>query len=162
MAHVFICKNCETEFNVKEEHCINRNAFKCPFCGRTVVIRNKTGTHSLVNYLALYKEGKSIEDIAKELGVKQMTVRNNLLKLYMRGNIDSINFMPTVSLENERVIRRVIQDIGVERLRPIKESCPDTISYDDIAVVVAKYKVENNLVEEKNEQEKEDNHNAVK
>lgn len=151
MAQVFVCKNCKTEFKVEEEKCINRNAFKCPFCRRTVVINGKTGAHSLVNYLALYKEGKSIEDIAKTLCVKQMTVRNNLLKLYMRGHIASIDFMVPVSPENEAIIRSAIQNMGVERLKPIKEACPDTVSYDDIAVVVAKYKVENNIVEEKTE-----------
>lgn len=148
MAQVFVCKNCKTEFKVKEEKCINRNAFKCPFCRRTVVIKEKSGVHSLVNYLALYKEGKSIEDIAKELVVKQMTVRNNLLKLYMRGQITSIDFMPPVLPENETVIRNAIEKVGVERLKPIKEACPETVSYNDIAIVVAKYKVENNLVEE--------------
>ena len=137
------CKKCDSEFRVDEDLVKNKESFKCPFCGYKVQIQKLVRPHSPENYLALYKSGKSISEIASILSVKEMTVRNNLLYLYERGDIESIDFI-TVSAENEAVIRGVIETVGMQFLKTIKVNCPEDISYDDIAVVVSMVKRERN------------------
>lgn len=85
--------------------------------------------------LGLYQEGKSIEEIAQIRGVTTGTVVYNLCKSIKEAaeiNIDSL-----VSKERQEMINKVIDEIGYEKLKPIKQRLPEEISYNDIHLVVA-------------------------
>lgn len=83
----------------------------------------------------LYLEGKGIQEIAELRGVTPQTVVLNLcksIKNHSRINIDAL-----VSLEHQKLINQVIDEIGLEKLLPIKQKLPEEITYDEIHLVVA-------------------------
>lgn len=85
----------------------------------------------------LYNELKDIQKVAKERGLKERTIENHIFEAYSKGveiNID--DFIPE---SKEQEIRKAIDDIGIDRLRPIKDALPDNIDYNAIRAVIAKY-----------------------
>ena len=85
----------------------------------------------------LYNKLKDIQKVAKERGLKERTIENHIFEAYSKGvkiNID--DFIPE---SKEQEIRKAIDDIGIDRLRPIKDALPDNIDYNAIRAVIAKY-----------------------
>lgn len=95
---------------------------------------NKTKTH-LVSY-EMYSEGKSIEEIAEIRKLTKDTILNHLVKCQEEG-ID-INWSEIVDIELENKVLSVVDEIGAEFLKPIKENLPDEVSYYDIKTVLLK------------------------
>jgi hypothetical protein len=97
----------------------------------------KIPTH-IISY-NLFKEGKSIEEIASERGLKESTIAGHLVRFVVSGDLRLEQF---VSPEKARNIRRVIASLGpTNRLSDIKKYCPDSISYADIRFVLEYDKV---------------------
>ncbi len=85
----------------------------------------------------LYKEEKEIEEIMKERNLKQSTIEEHLFQCVLEGEkIDLDLFIPK---EYEKEIEKVIKKIGAEKLKPIKESLPEEISYTAIKAVIHKH-----------------------
>ena len=99
---------------------------------------DKTETH-LVTY-NLYKEGLSLDEIAKERGLTHFTVENHLIKCIEQGL--AIDFSQFVTEEQERLILEAINQVGNTLLKPIKEALPEEITYTAIKMVIAKNKEE--------------------
>ncbi|AFS79627.1 ATP-dependent DNA helicase RecQ [Gottschalkia acidurici 9a] len=86
-----------------------------------------------------YIEGKSLDKIAEERNLTEETVLKHLMKLEEDGkDIDWSSFVSDT--EKEKMILEAIKKVGREKLKPIKESLPDDISYLDIKLILIKSK----------------------
>ena len=66
------------------------------------------------------------------------TIISHLINAINEGvNLD---ITPLVSHETQELILGAIAEVGDERLTPIKEQVPQTISFDEIKLVLAIYK----------------------
>lgn len=88
----------------------------------------------------LYKEGKTVVDIAKIRGLATITVENHLLDYANLGY--EIDYRHFVSEETERLIVEAYSQIGGDKLKPIKEALPPEITYTEIKFALARRKNE--------------------
>ncbi len=86
----------------------------------------------------LFKEGKSIAEIAKERNIAIGTIEGHLAWFVGNGDID-INKL--VSLEKQLLIKAAAKSHGTESNTILKENLPDNISYNEIRMVLASEKV---------------------
>lgn len=85
----------------------------------------------------LYNDGYTLEEISEKRGFKADTIVEHLLKCEQEGmNVDWTKFVKDE--EREKKILNVIDQLGLEKLKPIKESLSEDISYTDIKLVIAK------------------------
>lgn len=101
---------------------------------------NKVKTHDIT--YSLYKEGKLLEEIAKERQLTEDTVLRHFVKCHEEGK--KINWDNIVDSDIEKQVLEVVEEVGRQFLKPIKEKLPDYISYVDIKKVLYKKKYENN------------------
>lgn len=87
----------------------------------------------------LYRQGKTLAEIAAERDLRLRTIENHLIRAAEEG-LD-VNWNDFVSPQEEKIIVEVVQEIGVDRLRPIKEALPDQISYFAIRAALQKNKL---------------------
>ena len=86
----------------------------------------------------LYKEGKTIDQIAKIRNLGQTTIESHLINCIEAGmDIDVENYVHT---EFKDIILEKINELGFERLKPLKEALPEEVSYFDIRYYIAKSK----------------------
>ncbi len=97
----------------------------------------KQPTHE-VTY-ALYKQGMSIQEIAKERDIAPMTIENHLVKAIEEGQ--AVTWEDFMTAQEERMICEVVEAVGDTLLKPIKEALPESITYTAIKVCLAKHKV---------------------
>lgn len=84
----------------------------------------------------LYKEGKTIDEIAKERGLTKITVENHLADC---AKLDyHIDYRDFVSEEREKMITDAYNQVGGDRLKPIKEMLPPDITYTEIKFALCK------------------------
>ena len=88
----------------------------------------------------LYTEGKTIEQIADERDLTQMTVENHLLKCIKEGLL--VDFAEFIPEQYEAEILEAIKMCGSKLLKPIKECLPPEVSYTAIKFTLAKYEEE--------------------
>lgn len=94
----------------------------------------KQKTHEIT--YELYKQGLSLNEIAKERELTLLTIENHIFQCASEGmDIDLDEFIPE---GREEEILKVIKEIGVEKLKPIKEMLPDDIEYRAIKAVILK------------------------
>jgi len=115
------------KFNVKKEKSIK---------GKKDENNNKQDTRT-ISY-NLYKEGKSLSEIAKARDLAVVTVENHLVYCAKLGY--EINYNEFVSPEHEKLIIKAVEEIGVDKLKPIKEFLPSEISYTEIKFAICKFK----------------------
>jgi ATP-dependent DNA helicase RecQ len=93
--------------------------------------------------LHLLTEGKSFEDIARIRGRQISTVVNAVAVLVEKGEVE---FRPEWIDRNKlAVIEAACSTLGLEkleRLKPLKDSLPPEITYDEIRLVVARMRRE--------------------
>ena len=83
----------------------------------------------------LYKQGLSIDKIAKERDLHKRTIHSHLAHFVAKGMLPVEDFVPEAKCDT---IRTVISETGtLKGLAHIKQSCPDDISYEDIIMVIA-------------------------
>lgn len=84
----------------------------------------------------LYQNGLGIDEIAKARGLTSDTVEKHLLSCLQNGmSVDASLF---VTEAEERLIAEAIKRCGSGRLKPIKETLPENISYGAIRYVLYK------------------------
>ncbi len=83
--------------------------------------------------LALFKDGNSITQIAELRGLNPTTIESHLAQFVGSGEL-ALNDM--VSEDKHLVINKAIAEVGMERLKPIKELVGNHISYAEIKAVV--------------------------
>jgi ATP-dependent DNA helicase RecQ len=84
--------------------------------------------------LALYRQGLSPAQIAQERGLAVRTIYEHVARLIAGGEIELERVVAADVIDQ---VRAVAQEIGAERLAPLKILLPDSISYEEIRCVVA-------------------------
>lgn len=99
---------------------------------RTGPPKKKGDTHA--ETFKLYKEGKTVSEIAKERNLSVSTIEGHLCKFIRRRDI-SINEL--VSREKFILIEAVLKDFDGTSAGPVKQKLPNDISFGEIKMVMA-------------------------
>ncbi|KMJ59545.1 ATP-dependent DNA helicase [Bacillus sp. LL01] len=86
----------------------------------------------------LFKEGMSLKEIAKSRDMSLITIQNHLFKCSAEEDIE-VDWDVFIPVEHENEIVRVIKEIGTEKLKPLKESLPESVDYMAIKSVMLKH-----------------------
>jgi len=82
----------------------------------------------------LVKEGKTVEEIAKERNLTVVTIMGHLSTFIANG---SLNINDYVSAEKQSIIKEAIKIYGTASIKLIKDNLPENISYGEIRMVMA-------------------------
>ncbi|MFP4015676.1 MAG: DNA helicase RecQ [Halanaerobiales bacterium] len=97
----------------------------------------KGSKNSFLLTYKLFKSDKSIKEIAEERDLTERTIENHIFKAYEEELDIDLDFLIPDDFEEEIV--KIINKNGSERLKPIKESLPEEVTYTAIKAVLAKY-----------------------
>jgi ATP-dependent DNA helicase RecQ len=90
--------------------------------------------------MRLLAEGRTLEEMAAIRGRQYSTVVSLVSDLVERGEVE---FQPGwVALEKQERIENACAELGLEKLRPIKEALPAEFTYEEIRLVVARLRRE--------------------
>jgi ATP-dependent DNA helicase RecQ len=90
--------------------------------------------------MSLLSQGKSFEEIAKIRGRQVTTVVNAVANLVENGLLE---FEPAwIDATRQSVIEAACAQLGLERLRPLKDALPPEITFDEVRLVVARLRRE--------------------
>lgn len=88
----------------------------------------------------LYLEGLSLREISEKRGFTKATIIKHLKRCMDRGKkVDWSKFID--DKEKERIILDKINEIGCDKLKPIKEGLGEGVTYDDIYLVIYKHEI---------------------
>ena len=91
----------------------------------------------------LYASGKSIDEIAAERGLTRVTIENHLISCLDNGM--NVDIEKDIHTEFEDEIVKAIKEIGVEKLKPLKDALGENVSYFDIRYYISKLKIGNEI-----------------
>ncbi|MEO6334519.1 MAG: DNA helicase RecQ [Pyrinomonadaceae bacterium] len=97
--------------------------------------RDATGKDTYQISLDLFRDGRSIEEIAQERGIQPSTVENHLARFVTTGEIQLHELVPLHKVETIRGAVLKFNDGGA--LSPIKEFLGDEYTYGEIRAVIA-------------------------
>jgi len=83
--------------------------------------------------LALYRQGLSVGEIARERNLKRSTIMDHLVYLAEAG--EAIDIKGLVRPEHFEVIMDALQRVGDDLLRPVKDYLGDEYSFEEIKLV---------------------------
>jgi ATP-dependent DNA helicase RecQ len=90
--------------------------------------------------IRLLAEGRSFEEIAKTRGRQLSSVVNLIVGLMERGEVE---FQTSwVDADKQAQIEKACGLLGLERLRPLKDALPPEITYEEIKLVAARLRLE--------------------
>ena len=96
--------------------------------------KNDKPSHELT--FELYKSGLTLKEISKKRELSITTVQNHMVKCDEEGlEVNWDDFIPN---EYEEQIKNVIDKIGAEKLKPIKDELPSEVDYMAIKAVIIK------------------------
>jgi ATP-dependent DNA helicase RecQ len=96
--------------------------------------KNEKPSHLIT--MALYQAGLALQEIARQRNLNLVTIQDHLVRCSAEGyNIDLNAFIPP---QYEALIRQKIEEIGAQKLKPIKEALPDGVDYFAIKAVLSK------------------------
>jgi ATP-dependent DNA helicase RecQ len=84
---------------------------------------------------ALYSQGLSIEEIAVQRGLTEMTIEKHLADCIAQGR--SFDISRHVTDRDRALIENAADELGTEQLRPLRDALPPHINYRMIRFVVA-------------------------
>ncbi|HBV87648.1 MAG TPA: DNA helicase RecQ [Desulfosporosinus sp.] len=99
----------------------------------------KNNQPSHLQTLFMYREGHSLEEIANIRKVTPITIQNHLVRCGLDGQV--VPWDDFIPVEQEPRILEAIQQVGGERLRPIKDLLSDEVEWFTIRAVLEKHKV---------------------
>ncbi|MGA2021869.1 MAG: RecQ family ATP-dependent DNA helicase [Candidatus Sulfotelmatobacter sp.] len=94
--------------------------------------------------LRLLSEGKTLEEIAQIRGRQVSTVVSAVANLLETGQLEFRS--DWVSKEKQSVIEAACVQVGMDRLKPLKDILPPEITYDEIKLMVGKLRRERSLM----------------
>lgn len=104
---------------------------------KTVVVKPKKGDTYIIS-LELYKQGRTVAEIAKERGFSASTIYGHLTKFVATKEVKVEDIVPA---EKITTILAAIKEIGeITGLTPIKQKLSDDYSFEEIRAVLAYYK----------------------
>jgi len=89
--------------------------------------------------LALHRQGLSVAEITRQRGLAPDTIESHLVECLRAGL--PVDVSKLVSTEDRKQILEVIDQQGMERLKPIRDLLPDNITYNMIRFVVAEHRL---------------------
>jgi len=92
-----------------------------------------TGPSTRQLTLDLYRQGQSIEEIARERNLKPSTIISHLAELIEVG--EAVNVEHLIQPGHYEIIVNALQQVGDEALKPVKDFLGDEYSYDEIKLV---------------------------
>ncbi|WP_078380386.1 DNA helicase RecQ [Sutcliffiella halmapala] len=101
-------------------------------------LKGNTGEPSHLQTLKLYNEGLTTKEIAKEREMSLITVQNHLFKC-AEEDATMINLDDFIPKEYEKEIIQAVEEVGNEKLKPIKEALPENVDYMAIKAVMIKH-----------------------
>jgi ATP-dependent DNA helicase RecQ len=102
---------------------------------RTGKVNEMSGT--ILETVKFRKDGYSPEKIAKIRSLSEETVLSHLIKWYLAGG--DLKIEKFITLEEEKQILKAMAEADdYQKLRPIKERLPESVSYGKIKLVIAK------------------------
>ncbi|MFZ0298788.1 MAG: RecQ family ATP-dependent DNA helicase [Candidatus Sulfotelmatobacter sp.] len=103
-------------------------------------ISSEKKTAPALETMRLLVAGNSFEEIAKIRGRQLSTVVNAVANLVERGDLE---FQPAwIDRNKQAVIEAACGKLGINGLKPLKDSLPPEITYDEIRLVVARVRRE--------------------
>ncbi|HKO97005.1 MAG TPA: RecQ family ATP-dependent DNA helicase [Pyrinomonadaceae bacterium] len=84
---------------------------------------------------ALHRQGMSVAEICAHRGLVANTIEGHLVDCLIAGFDVDVSRM--VSIEERKLIEEAISEHGTERLKPLRDSLPESITYNQIRLVVA-------------------------
>lgn len=85
--------------------------------------------------LILFKKGNSVQQIAAERNLAESTIHTHLQRAFLNGESFSLDtFVPQ---EKQKIIKHVFDELGYERLAPVKEKLGENYSYEELSWVRA-------------------------
>ncbi len=88
----------------------------------------------------MYQTGSTVSEIARQRKLTYLTVQDHILRSAREGF--TVDWREIVSEEEEACILKAIQEVGSERLKPIKEMLPEEISYYAIKAVICRMELD--------------------
>lgn len=92
-------------------------------------------TNTMRQTYALHQRGLSIEEIAQERGCTTGTIEGHLIECVRAGF--AVDIAQCVSDAQRLLIEKAIAEHGAERLKPLHDSLPETITYNMIRFIIA-------------------------
>jgi len=128
----------ETFLNIIREYCeqndLNTNIEEKPAKIKRIQKNTDIKTETKTSSYTLYKEGKTIEEIASERNMAVGTIEGHLSYFISIGEID-INTI--IAPEKQVLIKFAIEKFGHLSQKTLKENLPESISYGEIRMVLA-------------------------
>jgi ATP-dependent DNA helicase RecQ len=98
--------------------------------------KNNDKTPSYLESYQMFCDGSSVEEIATVRGLNSRTIESHIIQAGTEGlNID---WAKLFTREEEKAVLEKVEEVGAERLTPLKEVLPDEISYFMIKAVLCK------------------------
>jgi ATP-dependent DNA helicase RecQ len=101
------------------------------------VLKKSSGGSTVEITWMLWEKGETLEEIARKRSLTRSTITEHLVQLIDEGR--SIGLNRILSKERSALIEKAIDQVGSERLAPIKALLPRDVSYDEIRLVVGQY-----------------------
>lgn len=128
----------ETFLTIIREYCelhnLHTNIEAKPAKARLQKRDTELKTNTKTASLTLYKEGKSIEEIAKERKMAAATIEGHLAYFAALGEVDINTIMEA---GKQQLIKAAIEKFGPASSKTLKDNLPEKISYGEIKLVVA-------------------------
>ncbi len=102
------------------------------------VVEKPQGDRYELTYDA-YQRLSSLNAIAKERGLTLATIITHLGKCAEKGMV--VDWSKYIDHETEALIKEKLEDESLTKLKEVKDSLPDSITYETIHIVRAKYKI---------------------
>jgi ATP-dependent DNA helicase RecQ len=99
---------------------------------------SETPSH-LLTY-ELYQSGRSVEEICDERSLKAQTVQDHIIRAAAEG--EELDWSRIIAEGHEPLIRAALDEIGAEKLRPLKDALPPEVDYFAIKAVICKRSLE--------------------
>jgi len=110
---------------------------------KEVLKKKKHNKNPKKKVFKLYKEGKTMKEIAEIMEVKLRTIEQYILDIFENhedADIDCDYFDLTDDIEEE--VKNAIKKVGTEKLRPIKDIINSKITYGQIKLCIIIMKIE--------------------
>lgn len=108
---------------------------------RSAVPTSSDEQPSHLTTLQYFQAGEEPDWIAKERGMSKVTIEGHLIRCADEGH--EVDWSRIIPSEYEQQIAEAIHEIGIEKLRPIKDALPEEITYFAIHGVISKYGLKN-------------------
>ncbi|SDK47810.1 DNA helicase RecQ [Natronincola ferrireducens] len=84
-----------------------------------------------------YEEGLSLKEIAEKRGLSKNTIIKHLIKCEEKEQVVDWERFIKDPLKEAKILK-AIHEVGLEKLKSIKEMLPEDITYDDIHIIILK------------------------